>query len=189
MPQKLDVRPHHRVHTPNQPFGLNTMLQLRWQPDTDGTGELFAYVQRGRYSGEGSARFHNRELEDFGKRLRDTFPLIPGSTLSLLGGYWKSGSSPPVLEDVLVGISVYPVGPNGVVGVKVDVMDGYYERQRQESRAQLRLELLTDYEPLRELGNGIIRLLHSPGATASLPAYGQAVRPAEEDANLDGDND
>jgi hypothetical protein len=165
------------------------MLQLRWQPDTDGTGELFVYVQRGRYSGEGSAWFHNRELEDFGRRLRDTFPLIPGNTLSLQGGYWKSGSSPPVLEDVLVGISVYPVGPNGVIGVKVDVMDGSYERQRPESRAQLTLELLTDYEPLRELGNGIIQLLDSPGATASLPSYGEALRSGEEDSGLAEDND
>ncbi|HZF79413.1 MAG TPA: hypothetical protein VEZ89_06445 [Rubrivivax sp.] len=165
------------------------MLQLRWQPDTDGTGELFVYVQRGRYSGEGSAWFHDRELEDFGARLRDTFPLIPGSTLSLQGGHWKSGSSPPVLEDVLVGISVYPVGPNGAIGVKVDVMDGYHERQRQESRAQLTLELLTDYEPLRELGNGILQLLRSPGATATLPGYGQAFGSGEEDAGLTGDDD
>jgi hypothetical protein len=90
---------------------------------------------------------------------------------------------------VLVGISVYPVGPNGVIGVKVDVMDGSYERQRPESRAQLTLELLTDYEPLRELGNGIIQLLDSPGATASLPSYGEALRSGEEDSGLAEDND
>ncbi len=146
-------------------------LELRFRPDSDGTGELFASVRRDDFSGTGSAWFHLREIEAFGQLLATTYPLPPDRDISLRGGYWKSGANPPELQDVLLGLTVYPVGSTGTLGIRVEVMDGYFEGQREESRARLSLELLTDYESIRVFGSSTAQLTYSPGATARLLAH------------------
>jgi len=145
-------------------------LQLRFEPDTDGTGELFARVRRGEYSGAGSAWFGCDQVESFGQALRETYPIPAGTALELRGGYWKHGATPPELEDVLLGITVCQASSTGAVAVRVEVMDGRYEGQRQESRARLYLELQTDYQSLADFGVGIAQLVRVQGSTASLSA-------------------
>jgi hypothetical protein len=145
-------------------------LELRFDPGTDGTGELFANVRRNEFAGAGSAWFHVNEVETFGRSLASTFPIPPNTEICLKGGYWKAGAHPPELEDVLVGIKVYPVGAMGTIGVRVEVTDGCFEGQRQESRATLSLELLTDYESIKAFGESTAQLVHRPDITARLIA-------------------
>lgn len=149
----------------------SSYLELRFERDSDGTGELFACVRRTDYSGSGSAWFHFHEVETFGHQLKTTYPIPPNTELSLRGGYWKVGASPPELGDVLVGIQVYPVGSKGTIGVRVEVMDGFSEGQREQSRARLVVELLTDYESLRNFGEGIAQLVHLPSDRVRLNAH------------------
>ena len=145
-------------------------VDLRFQLDTDGTGELFAYVRRDDFAGAGSAWFRCSEVEAFGRMLACTFPMPPNSEICLQGGYWKAGLHPPALQDVLVGLRVYPVGAMGSIGVRVEVMEGCFEGQRQESRARLSLELLTDYESIRAFGESTAQLVLRPGSVARLAA-------------------
>jgi hypothetical protein len=145
-------------------------LERRFQPDTDGTGELFADVRRNDYAGAGSAWFHFNEIERFGRLLGSTFPMPPNTEISLRGGYWRSGAQPPELQDVLLGLKVYPVGTTGTIGVRVEVMDGCFEGQRPESRAKLSLELLTDYESIKNFGESTAQLVRLPDITARLVA-------------------
>ncbi len=146
------------------------LLELRFKPDTDGTGELVAQVRRGDYAGVGSAWFHCTEIQAFGRLLATTFPMPPNTEITLQGGYWRDGADPPELQEVLLRLQVYPVGAMGSIGVRVEVMDGYFGVQRKESRAKLSLELLTDYESIKAFGESAARLVNAPELTARLVA-------------------
>ena len=145
-------------------------LELHFEPDSDGTGELFACVHRNDYSGAGSAWFHLHEIETFGQLLASTYPIQHNTEISLRGGYWKSGAGPPELQDVLLSLRVYPINSTGTIAILVEVMDGTFEGQRQENRARLSLELLTNYESIRAFGESMAQLTHLRGATAWLNA-------------------
>ena len=143
-------------------------LELRFESDSDGTGRLLAFVHRHPFSGGGSAWFHIREILEFGNHLSNTFPLPQGTEVVIKGGEWMSGSNPPRLETVLLALRVYPIGTTGTIGLHVQVGEGDLEAEREEARAKLCVELLTDYESLRTFGNAIVHLLQAPGAVASL---------------------
>jgi hypothetical protein len=149
---------------------MSQQLQLQFNRDTDGTGELVVYASRDRYSGAAAAWFSDRKIEAFGRALIDSFPLNPGSNLRLEGGYWKSGANPPELEQVLVGICVYPVDAVGAVGIRVELREGKAIGLREESRARASFEILTSYEPLQTFGYRILNLLQSTDSVAHLPS-------------------
>lgn len=150
------------------PSPMNHQLELRFEPDTDGTGELCASASCGHFSGAGAAWFSEGEIRTFGAKLQSCFPLAPGAELRLEGGYWESHSVPPRLKDVLLGIRVYPVGSTGGIGVHLRLEDGRYEQQRAESRASASFELIATYEDIQRFGAQIQRLLDTPGAVACL---------------------
>lgn len=143
-------------------------LDLRFAPDTDGTGELFAFAQRGDFSGAGSAWFGESAVRAFGARLQACFPLLPDAEIRLQGGVWESGSSPPRLAEVLVSIRVYPVGSTGAIGVHLELGEGVYERQRQESRARASFELIATYEGIQRFGAQLTQLPSSRDKVANL---------------------
>jgi hypothetical protein len=149
---------------------MSAQLELRFEPDTDGTGELFAFVYRDTFAGSGSAWFNLSQVETFGASLANTFPIPKGAEISLEGGYWQSGVNPPRLKEVLLGLRVYSVNATGSIGIHVEVMEGQYDGQREESRSKLSIELLTEYESIRRFGLHISHMLHSPGAAAILLA-------------------
>ena len=134
-------------------------LQLRFEPDTDQTGELFVHAESEGFAGRASAWFGFRQLREFGEQLATRFPLRPDEVLTLQGGYWSSDPAQPILEQTLVGLKVYPVGVTGTIGIAVELMEGVYQGQRAISRAQVRLELLTDYQTLQVFGRGITSLV------------------------------
>jgi hypothetical protein len=63
--------------------------------------------------------------------------------------------NPPELEEVLMGIRVYPIGITGSIAALVEVMDGRYVNQRENSRAALRLELRTDHQSIYDFGKSL----------------------------------
>ena len=147
---------------------LIQQLDLRFEPDTDGTGELFASARRDGFSGAGSAWFSEKCLLDFGARLPACFPLPPGADIRIEGGYWLPGGSPPRLAEILVGVRVYPVGALGAIGVRLELGDGQYEHQRPESRGRACFELMASYEEIQRFGAQVVQLLRSPGGIACL---------------------
>jgi len=153
-------------------YPMSPQLELRFQPDTDGTGELFASARNEAFSGAGSAWFSKAEVQSFGANLQSCFPLPPGTELRLEGGYWEARSSPPRLKDVLVGIRIYPVGTTGEIGVHLTLSDGLHERQRPESQGRTSFELMATYESIQRFGAQIQQLPLAPGSTACL--YPQA---------------
>lgn len=152
---------------------MSHQIELRFEPDSDGTGALFASARCGNFSGAGEAWFGQDEILSFGAKLQSCFPLAAGAELRLYGGYWESNASPPRLKDVLVGIRVYPVGSTGEIGVHLQLGDGRHEGQRPESRGFASFELMTTYEDIQRFGAQIQSLLHEPKATACL--YGNAA--------------
>ena len=148
---------------------MSDRLHLEYVRDTDGTGELTVSATWNEYSGKGRAWFHDREVEAFGRALSDTFPLSAGSELRLEGGYWRSRSSPPQLEEALVSLTVYPVGATGTIAVFLELKEGKAVSLRDQSRAHVKLEILTNYEALRALGQKIAAFFLSGSATADLP--------------------
>lgn len=143
-------------------------LHLRFVPDTDQTGELFVHAESEGFAGAASAWFHFREISEFGELLAARCPLPPGETLTLKGGYWETGTQRPQLEETLVGLTVYAVGTTGKMAVGVELMAGSYEGQRAASRAQVRLEILTDCGALRTFGEAIAGLVQGGDRTVSL---------------------
>lgn len=144
-------------------------LRLHLEPDSDGTGELFACVNAGKFSGASAAWFGLHQLAEFGCSLRDTFPLAAGQRLTLEGGFWsKSGA--PVIEDVHLGIYVYPVGGTGTIGVRVQLATAVHHGEREDSRFSVRVELHTNYEHLRSFGQSVVALAQGSGNPAVLVA-------------------
>ncbi|PZP35171.1 MAG: hypothetical protein DI603_04665 [Roseateles depolymerans] len=147
---------------------MNSQLELRYQPDTDGTGELFARARSGDFLGAGSAWFSEAELLAFGTRLQTCYPLTPGTELQIQGGYWAPNSSPPRLQEVLLGLRVYALGITGGVGLQVELADPIHEHQRPESRGRACFELATSYDELQRFGAQIQSLLRPGDRTARL---------------------
>ncbi len=143
-------------------------LHLRFVPDTDQTGELFVHAESEGFAGAASAWFHFREIREFGELLTARCPLPPGETLTLKGGYWETGTQRPRLEETLVGLTVYAVGTTGTTAVGVELMDGTYDGQRKASRAQVRLEILSDCSTLRTFGEAIAGLVQGGERTVGL---------------------
>lgn len=147
---------------------MNPQLELRFEPDTDGIGELFASARCERFAGAGSAWFREAEILAFATQLRACFPMAQGTELRLEGGHWESSISGTVLKEVRLGIRIYPVGSTGAIGIHLRLGEPAYEQQRPESRRQASFELMASYEDLARWGAQIQHMLQSPASSASL---------------------
>jgi hypothetical protein len=142
-------------------------LRLQLQPDTDGTGELFAQVNAGAFSGAASAWFGLSELAEFGRSMRDTFPLAANRRLKLEGGFWsKTGA--PVIEELHLGLHIYPIGGTGTLGVRVQLATAVHNGEREDARCSVQAELRTNYEQLRRFGEALLALAQGSGQPAVL---------------------
>jgi len=148
---------------------MQSQLTLRFDDDNDGTGELFAEVKHGKFSGAGSAWFGVNEVHAFGTALQDRFPLHQDNPIMLQGGFW-SNSGEAELEQLHLRLSVYPVGGTGLVGVKVVLATPVHPTVHNEGQSSVTVELKTNYEPLRAFGREIVELLNSSTARATLLA-------------------
>jgi len=144
-------------------------LRVFFEPDSNGTGELFVEVRCGYFSGVSSAWFGEAELLEFGQRLQSTVPLPTGERIELQGGYWDQSGS---IEGLHVGLSFYPVGSLGVVGCQVHVATRLSQSERAEQQSRLVTAVLTSYECLREFGCAFVALVRGHANEAVLQARG-----------------
>jgi hypothetical protein len=146
---------------------MSNLLRLHLEPDSDGTCELFAQLTAGEFSGAASAWFGLSELADFGRSVRDTFPLRADQRLKLEGGFWSNmGAS--VLEELHLGIHVYPLGDTGSIGVHVQLATAEHSGERKDARCSVQVEFRTSYENLRGFGQAVVALTHGSAKLAVL---------------------
>jgi len=125
---------------------MAAILKLRFQPDIDGTGELFAEAHSGGYSGIGSAWFDGSQLISFAQSLASAYPLRQDEPIKLAGGFYsKSGEG---IEQLHLGLNFYPIGSTGQIGCRVVLNTPTYENSRPDSQSSLTVELHTNYEQL-----------------------------------------
>ena len=142
-------------------------LSLTLQPDSDGTGELFAKVSANGFSGTGSAWFDCLQLAHFAEELAAAYPLPANKKMQLEGGYWSK--SEPLIEQLHLGLSFYPIGSTGKVGCQVSLATPCGPDQaRPESQATVRVELITSYEQVRVFANALEMLAKGTANEAML---------------------
>lgn len=146
-------------------------LRLRFMPDTDGTGELFAEVKAGHFSGASSAWFDADQLIGFSRRLDSAFPLPVDEPLCIEGGFWSR--SGPVIEQLHVGLKFYPIGSTGKIGCRVSLSTHVHAGQdRPDSQSMVAVELHTKYEQLRSFAHALEQLVKGRTDEALLQAEG-----------------
>jgi hypothetical protein len=130
---------------------MSEMIRMTFSSDDDGTGELTVTAGAQGFAGVGSAWFNADDLEAFASRLAE-YPL--SHPMPAIAGGW--GNEPGVLSQEHVGISTYPVGSKGQIGVQVRLATPELETDSALSRRAVQLEVLTTYERLgrfaRQLG-------------------------------------
>lgn len=138
-----------------------SLLTVRFEPDTDGTGELFVQVQNEGFSGAGSAWFHVKELIEFAQRLENTYPFAPDARFELNGGYWNSPER--TIQVRHVGLAVYSLGALGDIGVQVHLQSKVHTEapmfERADTKSAVVVELTTNYEPLRAFARQLQAML------------------------------
>lgn len=130
-------------------------LRLMLLREPDGTGELSAQVHINGFSGVGAAWFNLAEIKEFGSTLASSFPLLPERSYELKGGNWST-TEPAVVEQVHLGISFYPFGLLGKVGCRVHL--SAQDTTNHVAKHKVTVELLTQYEQLRQFGIAVVAL-------------------------------
>jgi hypothetical protein len=143
------------------------IVRARFSPDSDGdgTGELFVELSASPFAGASAAWFNAKDLMDFAAKLLATYPLSETEATKLEGGIWSESGKD--IEQLLVGLSFYAVGPRGNVGCRVILATPSSPRWP-EKRSRVEAELLTNYESVRSFAQGILSIVQDNGAEALL---------------------
>jgi hypothetical protein len=128
--------------------GPSDYLRVQYAPDDDETGKLSVRASAKGYSGVGAAWFDTLRLQAFANDLA-TYPIPAGQPITISGGLGASLNGTLPAQELLV-MSVGPVGIKGQVGVRVHLSTERWQDTRPESVMDVRLELLTTYERLRQ---------------------------------------
>ena len=102
--------------------------------------------------------------------LGSTYPL-PSEPVRLRGGYWD-GSKPPTLREPHVDLAFYPIGPLGTIGCRVELATPYEAPARAAEQANVGVELVTSYEPLRQFARSLAAIANGQASEAVLEAHG-----------------
>lgn len=132
-----------------------TKLILRFDDDDDGSGKLSVEASSKGFCGHGGAYFAKTELEAFANSLA-MYPLSTENLPKIAGGYW-SQEREGVLDQELLGISVYTIDRRGNLGIQVRIATEDWARL--ESQHGVKIEILTNYQPLVELSRKLLALL------------------------------
>src|SRR5579862_7138544 len=133
-------------------------LSLRFANDGDGTGQLSARAEASGFAGRSAAYFNIEDLENFARSMA-RHPLE--GTIEVSSGFGKSG--PDEVDQEHLAIRVYPLDRRGHIGVQIRMATPIWPDIRRQLEMAAKLELVTDYEPLRKFGADLISLLR--GAT------------------------
>jgi hypothetical protein len=132
-------------------------LELRWRPVDEYYGRLHVEALSGSgFGGRSGGWFTPEQVEQFARRLGE-YPLDERQPPpELVGGV---GGEPFVIEAAL---KVYPVGLKGQLGLGV-VLGTDWSRSGEPERAEafesVRLEILTTYERVGNLGRDVLALV------------------------------
>jgi hypothetical protein len=113
-----------------------SVVEIRWQPEGDGTGKLTVLASANDYSGRASAWFDAASVAQFAELL-EGFPLPSTEPIELASGF---------TDQEQIGIRVGPVGVKGQISVAVHLATPRWPDTRAESVQDVRLEVLTTYE-------------------------------------------
>jgi hypothetical protein len=133
--------------------------------DADGIGELLVEVFAPPFSGASSAWFNAAELVRFAESLDAAYPLSASEPIELRGGIFDENVK--TIDQLLLGLSFYAVGPRGNVGCSV-VLATPTSPRWPKSRSRLELELLTSYEHVRSFALGIRAIVQGEATEALL---------------------
>jgi hypothetical protein len=97
------------------PASMN-QLRITYKRDDDGSGELFATLSAGDFSGKSSAWISESDVLKFISAL-GAFPIDPADEPLLQGGYWREGR----LDQIHVRVRIEPNGPRGFLRVGVEL--------------------------------------------------------------------
>jgi hypothetical protein len=143
----------------------SNQLVARFQADSDGTGKLLIRASSGGFSGESGAWFDTQHLAAFASAL-ESYPLPEDDPPHIESGFWKRGTQE--LEQELLNIIVRPAGNKGQVSVRVHLATEVWPDMRPDSYSDVRLELLTTYERLRQFSGHLTRVIRGELDSATL---------------------
>ena len=140
-------------------------LRIRFVDYGDGTGELIANAGSNDFSGTGRAYFNIEEIEKFADSIADLS--VANELHSIAGGFWKTDRRHE-LDQVHLGVSVYPIDSRGHIGVQVRMATPIHSGERPKSQHSAIVELLTTHAPLERFGRGVIAVLRGNAEKAVL---------------------
>jgi len=143
----------------------SNQLTVRFRADSDGIGQIMVRVAAEGFSGQSAAWLDQQRLIEFATSLADV-PILEDASPLVVLGFFKRGT--PELEQELVSLSVRPVGLKGQIGVTIHLASEMWPEMQQESLKEVRLELLTTYERLRQFSDHLIRVVNGELEQATL---------------------
>ena len=151
---------------------MDDYLSLRFDDDHDGTGKLTARASVDGFSGEGQAYFDVQTLKEFARSLR-AYPLPEHDDQRSIASGFGDPKNLPRLDQEHIGISVYPIGRRGHIGIHIRLATALWPGWRPESQQRAVMELVTTYEPLAQFSKDLEL----------------ALRDTKQEALLKGDDD
>ena len=141
-------------------------LRIRFVDDYDGSGELIAHAGSNRFSGIGRAYFNTDTIAAFATAIA-AFPLSNDARPMITGGF-STTDRPDELDQEHLGITAYPIGSRGYIGVRVRMATPLHAGERPESRESATIEVVTTYEPLARFSRDLISMLRGNAEEAVL---------------------
>jgi hypothetical protein len=142
-------------------------LEVRYAPDTDGTGKLYVAAATCGFAGESSAWFDTIGLIEFAEAL-SAYPLAEGTPVEIHGGFRANEEmGRPVQEHV--GLSVEPVGGRGQIRVRIHLATPVWPNEAVTvPHHDVRLVFLTSYERLRYFSDHMVLTIRGQLTEAAL---------------------
>jgi hypothetical protein len=141
-------------------------VEVRFEPDADGTGKFKVVAQAGGFAGRSGAWFNTESLADFAALLA-SYPLPDDPPPRLAGGFW-SPDHPGELKEELVVLEAERMGSLGQVALRVHLASEIWPPDRPERRHEVRLELLTTYERLHRFSEEVLQVIRGESDHARL---------------------
>jgi hypothetical protein len=142
-------------------------LRLRYSPENEWNGELFAAVRSGAFSGEGSAWFGREQLQQNLVVPLRAFPLSASNPPMIEGGYWGE-DKPRTLTQCHLRIAVRPFDSRGALLVQVDLASSSQTTPDKDLQQLVTVRFLTEYTALDTFAADVEQVLDGKSESAVL---------------------
>ncbi len=132
-------------------------LVLRFDDDGDGTGKLLVQANSNGFCGKGSAWFSGATIQDFADAIA-VFPIPEEKSPKIAGGFYKKDGSGEFAQEHFA-LTVYPIDHRGHIGFQVRIATELWNEERPESQQEVKLEIITSYEPLAQFSRQLKALV------------------------------